>query len=305
MVLRADTVSTDPGAFDTPEMALTRSRLPYLVEVIVVDQSGDERWVTHGDLAAWGVGADRAFDTAFANLGELAAATLDSFGPDTSGNTVSWTSDDGSEYASALPLFDGWLGRVQARSGTRPVIFIPDRNAVFVIAGPGPHVLKRLVNLMTFTYVESGQPVSPVPYTLGDDGTLVPYAVSHEHPARRAIHHARIRLAVDVYKRQTKWLLGTDCVEYVPSVMRVRPGDDSDFTLTTWTNDIPSLLPLADVVGFVDFRSDDVFQVGWADLVAHVRMDPVLGFVPPRFRVESHPPEDVMAKLRASAFSPE
>lgn len=280
----------------TRDALIARDVLPYLLQLITLEQPGGARLVTRRDLSTWGVSAGEVFDAAYGNLAQMARATFQQ--PHAAAETSALS---GHEAVTSLPIIDGWLHDIHAMTGSRAVVFLPGHDHMTIAVGPGPVVLGALVRLMGLAFEESEHPLSPVPYALDDSGVLGPLVVPPEHPAWHAIGHARNRLAVSVYARQTRTLQARH-KEYLPSLVQIQPPSGPGYTLTTWTNGIPALLPHADVISFVDFRSDAVLQVKWSDVAASVKLTPAAGFEPPRFRVESHPPTQIMTRLHTCAI---
>src|SRR5262249_21021712 len=116
-------------------------------------------------------------------------------------------------------------------------------------------------------------------------------------------------IAANEYANQQGWLerhdKGVLVAEgvFVASLGVAQRQDGSLFTFATWTEDVDSLLPRADFVGFSSL-SQDVFLVLWQAVEREVDLVPVDGLGPVRFRVHAWPPPPVVERLRAEAVNP-
>ncbi|GAB4587570.1 DUF1444 domain-containing protein [Nocardia sp. IFM 10818] len=280
------------------DVLLTRPVLPFLSEMVVVDNPSTMRFVTTADLTAWGVEADEVFSTAHYNLSDIAMSTLSAFEPAAGAQVLDFADEDGDSYVGSLPLVGGWLAGAEARSGTRPVVFLPGHAGMLVILGGDPDTFDQVLALAEERYDEALRPLSPVPYTIDDDGELIPYRVPAGHPAWQSIRHAETRLAAAVYGGQTDKLRADDNrEEAISALMHLRAPDGTEHTMTPWTGGTPTLLPHADYILFV-ITETNAFRVAWSDVAALVTLTPAPGYDPPRYRVDDHPAPSVMARLR-------
>ncbi|WP_157555396.1 hypothetical protein [Nocardia crassostreae] len=283
------------------DVLLARPVLPFLSEMVVLDNPSTMRFVTTADLTAWGVEADEVYSTAHSNLTEVAMSTLSAFDPATGTQVLDFADEDGDSYVGSLPLVGGWLAGAEARTGSRPLVFLPAHAGMLVVLGANPDTLLQVLALAEERYDEALRPLSPVPYTIDDDGDLVPFCIPLEHPAWQALRHAETRLAATVYGGQTDKLRADDDLEEaISALMHLRAPDGSEHTMTPWTGGTPTLLPHADYILFV-ITETNAFRVAWSDVAALVSLTPVPGYDPPRYRVDDHPSPSVMARLRALA----
>ena len=279
---------------------VTRPALPYLAELVVMDTPESMAYVTANMLATWGVNADDMFAAARANLAEPAMRTLDGDKP-AQPSLIQFV-DNGDDYFGSLPLVDGWLAGMGAQLGVRPLVFIPDHNGLLLTGDATAKALNALLKLAADKYREAVRPLSPLPYTVNEDGDVVSYEVPEDHPAWLALRHNEVILAVNVYGHQAERLRtqyerdGIDV--FVASLLSFRSPSGTDFTIATWTDGISSSLPQAHYVSFPGAGDDDSFYVPWQAVATELNLTAEDGTNPPRFRVEGWPDQEVMDRLR-------
>ncbi|WP_040806714.1 hypothetical protein [Nocardia concava] len=291
--------ATKLDGVDGRDLVLARPALPYLSELVVIDLPSTVQFVTRRDLSRWGVDAETVYSIAHANLAELAMNTMDAFEPVNGVRVLEFADDDGESYVGSLPLMAGWLAGAAVRSGTRPLLFLPGHLGMFVVLGATPEILVQLMHLAEERYEAALRPLSTVPYTIDDDGELVPYQVDSDHPAYTAVRHAEIQLAVSAYRAQTERLRAEREDETgIPELLHLRNPDGTETTMTSWPDGTPNLLPRAHYICFVA-HDGDVFRVAWDHVTRLVPLDPAPDYDPPRYRVHDHPPAEIMNQLRA------
>ncbi|MVU82238.1 hypothetical protein GPX89_34005 [Nocardia sp. ET3-3] len=283
------------------DRVLARPSLPFLSELVVIDLPRTVQFVTEQDLSRWGVDAETVYSIAHANLTELAMNTMEAFDPPQSVRVLEFADDDGESYVGSLPLVAGWLAGVRTRSETRPLLFLPGHLGMFVVLGATPEITVQLMSLAQERHEAALRPLSTVPYTVDEEGELIPFHVDSDHPAHTAIRHAQIQLAVGVYHAQTERLRAEREGELgIPELLALRDPDGAETTMTSWPDGIPNLLPKADFICFVG-AGGDVFRVAWDEVARLVALEPSDDYHPPRYRVHDHPPADIMTRLRALA----
>ncbi|MFE3798222.1 hypothetical protein [Nocardia tengchongensis] len=283
------------------DLVLTRPALPYLSELVVIDMPSTVQFVTRQDLSRWGVDAEQVYAAAHANLTELAMNTMTAFDPPEGVRVLDFADDDGENYVGSLPLVAGWLAGVRARTGTIPLLFLPSHLGMLVGLGATPAAMPQLLALAAERYEAALRPLSAVPYTVDDNGDLMPLSVPEDHAAYGEIQHAQAQLAVGAYRAQTEKLRAEEDREgAIMELLHVRAPDGAEYTMTSWTDGATNLLPAADFICFVTGEGD-VFRVAWDDVSALVPLELAAEYDPPRFRVHDHPPVEVMTRLRALA----
>jgi hypothetical protein len=290
-----------PATFGQGTDVLGWPALPYLRELVVIDQPTTMAYVKTDKLAAWGVPAAEVFATARANVARFAALADE---PPAGGPALLRFVDDGDGYFASRLLLDGWLAGLAGRVGGRPVAFVPDQNTLLV-TGDQPDTLGSLFELVESEYREAARAVSPAAYTVDDAGRVVPYAAPAGHPVGAAIHRAEVVLAATEYGAQGEELNkrhqkeGADI--FVANLLAAGRDDGSLFTVASWADGVETLLPEAD---FVAFPGEDTFYAGWDEVARTAGLEPVDGLYPPRYHVRGWPPVAVMDQLRALATAP-
>ena len=173
---------------------LRRPALPYLDEMVVVDQPASMGYVTDG---MWGVPSERVFATARDNL-EAQAPVLPPTGLD-AGPAVLRFFDNGDSYFVSRMLITGWLAALEDRVGGRPVAFAPDPGSL-IVAADEPDTLTAVFDAVFEEYEQAGRPLSPMGYTVTSSGQLTPYAVPERHPLANAVGRAERTLATAEYE---------------------------------------------------------------------------------------------------------
>jgi hypothetical protein len=88
---------------------------------------------------------------------------------------------------------------------------------------------------------------------------------------------------------------------FVASYLMGERDDGTPFSLCTWGEDLPTLLPATDRVCLVDRSCRRSWLVDWPALAASTDLTPVPGLVPPRFRVDRWPDPPARTALFAEA----
>lgn len=282
---------------------LSRPAMPYLRELVVVDTPDAMAYVLPDRLDDWGVSVDEVFATARENLGGIARRSLERQWRE--GPVVSML-DDGDGYFTSLPLAPGWLAEVGERMGGPVLAFVPDNNTLLLTPLPeqGGDQLYAAVERV---FGEAVRYLSPVGYVSGPDGRPVPYLPPSGHPDHRPARRAAAVLALTEYSNQTGWL----AAEYAKAGVEVQvgalvaiepPGGGPAETIATWAEGESILLPRADSVAFARAGAGVDFRVPWQVAEEHAGLLPEPLLAPVRYRVDSWPPEQVLATLREHAL---
>jgi hypothetical protein len=298
-VLRGNTFGLHPP-YDT-DARLYRPALPYLSEFVVVDLPTSMAYLTTTRLSEWGVEPDEVFAAARANMADAAARVAAAIRP---GQVLRFV-DDGDSYFASCLVMDDFLAEVARRFDTPVAAFVPDTTTLMIMPAE-PAGLLRMLDLMGHEYATAARSLSPMAYTVGASGTVVPYRAQEPGELADAVHRAGLRLAVDEYGAQRaslQALVARDGVDmFVSDLLVAARPSGSLFSVALWPQDCPALLPEADFVGFVDETTP--LTVPWPIVRAETGLTPVPGLVPPRFQVTQAPPEPVLERLRAEAVNP-
>jgi hypothetical protein len=272
--------------------------VPYLAEMVVIDQPTSMTYVGPRHLAAWGVGPDEVFAVANENLANRVPRA---HGDSADGPVMLRFVEDGDAYWSSCLLLDGWLDGLADRIGGSPVAFVPDRETLIVVADE-PNLIEKLFDMIESDYLAAPRAISPVPYVSDANGRTVPYDAPPGHLLHHAVRRAERVLAVQEYAQQRAVLAGHhEGVELGEIILATRP-DGSTYTSVTWSPGGGALLPRADFVGFT--APGDSFVVPWPEVVEHGSLRLADELDPPRHQVDGWPEGDALALLRAAAVAP-
>jgi len=283
---------------------LSRPAMPYLVELVVVDEPTSMAYVFEHHARDWGVDREEIFSTAHANL--MPHADSATAGEHRSGPTMIRFVDTGDAYFTSMLLVDGFLAQLAPRVGGQPVAFIPDKDTLTVLAGDNPDALAELYEMMENEYRGAVRSLSPVGYTIDDHARVVPYRTTEPGLLANRVHRAEVMLAAAEYNGQKEALDARherDGVDiFVATVMAVERPDGSTFSVSVWTDECDTLLPETDHV-FFQSPDREAFAVPWPIVAAEASFAREPGLTPPRFRVRSWPDEPVLARLRAESIN--
>jgi hypothetical protein len=276
----------------------SRPALPHLREYVVLDSPLARAFVTTETVDGWGVSTGQALQAARANLAEIAPWPPDGL-PAAAGGVIC-LSEDGSSYVTSLPLLDGWLAGCAGALGARPVLFMPDEEAV-ILMPDDPGQVALALERMEVTYRNSVRPISPQAYTVSDDGTVAEYPAPAGHPLHRQVHRAAVLLAAHQYQAQNPLLqaeVGDDVYIAPPMVLALKDG--RTVSVTVWGPGLHYLLPEADYVGFTS-GTGATFNVPWQHVADETGLTPEECLLPARYRVRDWPDSATMDRLRARA----
>jgi hypothetical protein len=283
---------------------LSRPAMPYLVELVVVDEPTSMAYVLEHHAREWGVDAEEIFAAAHANLAP--SATSATSGDRSEGPALIRFVDTGDAYFTSMLVIDGFLAGLADRVGGRPVAFVPDKDTLAVISGDHPEALAQFYEMMENEYRDAVRSLSPVGYTVDDHARVVPYRTTEPGPLANRVHRAEVMLAAAEYNSQKESLDGRherDGIDiFVATVMAVERPDGSTFSVSVWTDNCDTLLPETDHV-FLQSAEREAFAVPWPIAATEASFAPEPGYSPPRFRVRSWPNEAVLARLRAESIN--
>jgi len=276
-VLRSSLMAA-PASDGSPR-PLSHPAVPFLAELVVVDEPDTMMYVTDHQLGEWSVSADEVFATARANLAARAAA------PGSTGVEAPALIRIIDEYAPSFLLLDGWLEGMSAAVGGSPVAFAADRESLLVTADGA---LDRLFELVETDYTSAPRAISPVAYVSDSRGRTVPYDAPPGHPLHGPARRASRILAATEYNVQAGRV-----ADALPCHLVTRP-DGSTFTVTPWERGSPALLPVVDFVAFVASGEAPLF-VPWADVAPHLAVADEV--TPTRFTAPDWPGDINLAAL--------
>jgi hypothetical protein len=295
------------GPDEPGKQPVRRPFLPFLSEAIAIDHESAMAYAIADNLETWGVDAERAHARALENLERVAGEGISLYDP-TAPYRI-WQVASGDAYESSRLLLPGWLASFRDRVEGRPLAAVPERSTLLVTGDGDPAAIERLVASADREFRAAPRSISPALYTVDDSGRVVPYELPAEHPLHARVREGRIHLAAVEYGSQKPKLQaelaerGLDVFVASFSVVQ-RESDGSVVSYCTWGENVDSLLPHTDLVGFVggDFEAGDGwhFLVPWEvvarEAAACWREEP--GVEPVRMRTLSWPGAELLETLR-------
>lgn len=251
---------------DSANRLVRRPFAPHLRELIVLDLPELRLFLNHGHLADWGVSAKTAFTAAHANLAPAATSGLkrqDEWGL--------WQLDAGDGYESSRLVLSGWLSAF----GPNAVAAIPAQRVLLVGDSSDPEATALLQTLAERAFRQGGGPLSPVLYTAGPEGRLVPWIAPEDHPAAPTARFAERLLAAWEYGAQAD-TLAEHADEPLAPIALHRSGPDSHTVSEVAA--LPALVPAVDQV-LLDGTAVPFHELERAGRLAPTDLDP------PRWRL--------------------
>ncbi|GAA2669439.1 hypothetical protein Apa02nite_046490 [Actinoplanes palleronii] len=278
---------------------ISRAALPYLKELVVVDQPDAMAYVVPDRVDEWGVSAEEVFTTARANLAGMARHSLEQNWP--GGQPLISMLDDGDAYFTSLLLAPGWLAEVGERLGGPVLAFAPDNNTLLLCPLPDA-TAEPFYALVDQHFKEAPRSLSPVGYVAGPQGRTVMYSPPPEHAHHLSARRAETLLALTEYHGQTNWLAeqyaqaGVDV--HIGGLLAAEPVGGLPETIAVWTAGVSTLLPKADTIAFVHPDTGPQFRAPWDAVAERVGLDAEPLLAPARYRVDDWPSPAVLAELR-------
>jgi hypothetical protein len=242
--------------------------------------------VSASQLEEWQVDVDTAFEAA---IEALAADTKGWFERIAPGVYASPWRDS---YDASRLLLTEEVRRLPLRGD--PVAIVPTRICTLIAGSDDIDGLSAMLEA-AIEAQEEDRPVSLVPVRLYADGwrTFHPDEAVADEPRLAGFREARLGEAVTVYGQQKELLeqVMTDDV-FVASLKAFGVDDRVGTTMAQWSEDVVTLLPECEKLGFFRFEGNKMAMVPWA--VAKTVLADVLQPTehwPPRYRVEGFPTE--------------
>lgn len=293
--------------FERDKAPLARPAMPLLAELVVIDQPTAMRYVTVAEPEKWGVSAEDVFAAGRENLAAGAFGMADN-AQEATGPAAFRLVDGGDDYYSSLPLLPGWLAAMARVAGGQPLAFIPAHSGLLLVGRSGDDAaLVPLIEMVTDEFTDGVRRTSPIPYTVDEQGAVVPFEVPRGNPAWKALRRAQVLLEADVYGQQAGRLRalyeGTGEDVYVASYMQfAAQSDGRAFSVTSWADGIVSSLPRTDYIAMGP--EGESFLVPFDTVVAELGLAPEPDSVPSRYRVGAWPDSAVLERFRAAAEQP-
>jgi hypothetical protein len=273
-----------------PVPAVHRPLLPDLVQVLLWDTPTTMTIVTRDAAAGWGRSDEELFDIASRNIAALPRVGFAAIGD----KVFSLINQD--DYDSSRLVIDEVLAELPVSGDL--VGCIPTRNTLIVASADDGEAVRMACELALSTSDDT--PVFKHPL-VRRSGEWVLLDLDPEHPAyrpwRRLVCTEQAEAANNI-QQLVQSIVGEDI--FVASVM-VRENDITGHaeTVCAWTQDVPTLLPETDRVGFVTQDGKAVVADAPWDLVRATvgdLMEPTNHY-PTRWRVSGFPSTAQLGQL--------
>jgi hypothetical protein len=306
-LLRTPTLFGGIPGFFGDKLPISRPFAPFLVECVGIDSEDGISYAAPHMIARWGVQPSDVFAASIENGQAYFTDDVASF--DREAPYPIWHVSRDDSYESSRLLLPGWLASFADKVKGRPVAIVPHRSLLIVGGDGDERCLRRLIESAKGEFQASPRRISPALYTIEKGGKVIPLElpVGHALAADVAVGHAAMAVGeYEVQKAQLEERLSEDV--FVASFNGIQRPDGGVLTYTTWSKDVPSLLPRADqvVLGFAPGeKGGEILRVPWPALMDIagdcLTQEPDLD--PPRWRTRRWPEEAALVKLRAVAMS--
>jgi hypothetical protein len=270
----------------------------HLAVEVVYDQPSSIANVLPDQLERWGISFDEALRSARANLRDRTTGTFRRHGD---GVFVSPWQD---AYDASRLVLTELISRLDVQGD--PVALLPHRDHLIVTGSDDADGLRRAAELAEPLLREQRRETGYA--FVWRDGEWQPFQPPERHVARRGFARlAQLTICLD-YEQQGAALqekVGGDAF-VSPQRLFEREAGDALVSVATWTAGVPTYLPQADQIAFVQIGEGDdprdVVSVAWDDAVAEVGdlMRPQR-MRPERWFVEAFPDDEQLARLRAAS----
>lgn len=278
-------------ALHRPERAIVRRRvLPFLHVLLVLDHPHHMVYVGRHHLAALGMSFSQALSEGLDRLDPVAGLRREDDGL--------WRLAAGDGYEPARLLLPGWLRAFSERVPGRPLAAVPNHHRLFV---GGEDQAAALLARATRDWSDTGMPVSPLLYTAGAEGALLPWQPPPEHPLAPRLQAALRELALREYENQRQELEALfEGAVFAP--VRAHGAGVEVRLATRWTQGTVALLPPVDLVELRPEEGEPLW-VATDRLVRILSLPPWPDLDPPRLRAATWPSRSQWSRLAQGALS--
>lgn len=292
--------SGDLGTMPAPA---SQPFVPFVDLGLVLDEDDRMSYVSSAHLAEWGVALEDALLQAFGNAARLAP-------PVTEDDGTTYHVDAGDDHESSRLAVPGFLASFRDHVDGEPLAIMPSRSQLWIAGSDDPDLILELTAVASREYENANRAISPALYTVDATGEVVPFHVPPAHPAYHAVRLSHLKLQVQEYDAQKAELdahFEHDGIDvFVAAINGIIRTDGLPLTWTFWGDGIDSLLPTADLICFASpsGRRKDLYVPfrAAADILGSYLV-PAPHYRPARYRVCSHPPSELMSRLRAASVT--
>lgn len=294
---------TGSGDLGTMPAPASQPFVPFVDLGLVLDEDDRMSYVSSAHLAEWGVALEEALLQAFGNAARLAP-------PVTEDEGTTYHIDAGDDHESSRLAVPGFLASFRDHVDGEPLAIMPSRSQLWIAGSDDPDLILELTSVASREYENANRAISPALYTVDATGEVVPFHVPPAHPAYHAVRLCHLKLQVQEYDAQKAELdahFEHDGIDvFVAAINGIIRTDGLPLTWTFWGDGIDSLLPTADLICFASpsgKRRDLYVPFAAAADILGSYLVPAPHYRPTRYRVCSHPPPELMSRLRAASVS--
>lgn len=284
--MRIDAISEDKPARSTVAYRQFTQDLDVL---LVIDLPNSMSQVMDTQLKSWGVTFDQALNDALENLRKM----TDESQWVQAGDGV-WVGQWNDAYESSRLLLPDLIYRLGI---SEPVAMVPFRNTLFVTAAGNSQGVEQIAQFVVENHEGPRKHLSFELLALKDKE----WHVALEQP--QSLAKVRMLDRHGAYDQQKTLLeqrytrLKEDV--FVATFNAMQKSDGSVLSYATWSKGVDTLLPMADLIVFVNTEAEAQHHpLPWATVVEHFGelMTPT-GDIPPRWRVSAYPDEAALAAV--------
>lgn len=295
---RSDELAMLDGALNSGKFDGNRDKIKLLghalgfttIAALAFDTPKTIQVLTRDRSSSWGLSIDEIWAKALENLRDLAPDRWQTL---SSGVYQSLWRDG---YDTSRMFLTDMIRRLSIAG--RPVAFLPTRDTLIIVGDRDDRGLLAASAYAADIFKEAPRPCTLEPFVLGDDDrwqTVASGTLLHE----KLVHEA-LRDQTEIQGHSTavlrKWLDFKQEEVFAAQLMQRQDGDQLR-SLAVWPA-VPCLLPRADEL-IIQVSERDGLRVAWEDLeFLNLLPEPEAEWWPARYRFESIPTSEQLAKLR-------
>lgn len=267
-----------------------------LVFELVLDSDVNITTVTNEQIKDWDINAEDAKICAFQNFNKVSTETFD----EVSAGLYRSTWED--NYDASRIMLPELLAKHQIKGDL--VTAIPTRDVLIFTGTEDEAGLVAFADLLREHY-DSTRYISFRPYVYTNNHWDFYYPpTDHElYPLFNQLHLSAIKGDYDEQKEMLEGIFEKDEHDVFVATYAImeQEGSDEIFSSGTWSEGVPTYLPVTDIVALLKDVDDEPEVIGfvrWDDLVEHCQsIMQKTDYDPPRYFVDTFPSDEMIAKL--------
>ncbi|WP_394847369.1 hypothetical protein LZC95_07875 [Pendulispora brunnea] len=301
-VLRSATYSIGTWAQQPGAAPIRRPFLPFLDEIVVMDQPTTMMPILRAMVSLWNVDEQTVFAVADSRKGLFSAPSVrlydDKDGP-------LWIVQCEDAYEASRLLVPGWLASFRGRVEGEPIAIMPQRSIVMIGGDRRPALIKRLLDKAAREFAVSTRGLSPALYSVDAEGRVIPYERAGHDELAVAVRVAHHELAYAEYEAQREVLNRIHASQkrdvYISRYIVVVNGDKTEAqSCAVWPKKIRTYLPRAERVILTPSEApSECVDLPFSAIEA--RLNPLANSHPLLFEAGEFPSEHELAALATLA----